>query len=276
MIRLIVLSFFIIVTFNLHAQTLRIKDRKANPLSGSQFAILISDSTLSLASREDLIFREFTNRNIPSFFTKLVPVQIKKEVNGIRYTLLLYVTADYFSIGNDTDFVYMPVTPMLAQRMADSLSCMLPTKLMVDEIYRQAHKKLAPIPFEPNNLMTTVPVFKNHSDSIGVQFTRKKRKLGDLVAGNKKDVITSNKIYGQSTPRVVIYGWHQLNGKAIQPVYHKHIHTWVDYSHGLRLVYRKANLNGKIVDLFDVLRDPILHSLISDEGLIENGKYPTE
>jgi len=44
--------------------------------------------------------------------------------------------------------------------------------------------------------------------------------LGELVGGDKKDVVISNIIYGYPAPgRVVIYGWHYLSGTPIQPLY---------------------------------------------------------
>jgi len=39
--------------------------------------------------------------------------------------------------------------------------------------------------------------------------------LGELVGGDKKDLIISNGIYNPKFNRVVIYGWHQKNGKPI-------------------------------------------------------------
>jgi hypothetical protein len=65
--------------------------------------------------------------------------------------------------------------------------------------------------------------------------------LGKLVAGNKKDVIISNRIYNDtSNCHVVIYGWHKTNGKAIQPLYARHLNSWADYSHGIRLIQRNS------------------------------------
>lgn len=259
------------------AQQLKFAKRKTNALSGSQFANSIADTGLRLAEREQIIFKEVKSGNVPHFFRKLSTVTVSQNINGKLYRLSYQVAPDYLAIGSDEDFFYMPTTPMLAQKIASMSKAMLPTKKMVDDIYRHALIQLQPQPIPPSNLMTTVPVFIQHNLIVVNQLDSVKEKhlQSALTAGNKKDIIISNKIYGQPTPRVVIYGWHKLDGKAIQPVYYKHTNTWADYSHGVRLVLKHAILNGKKVRLSAILKDPLLHILLSDEGIIKNPTYPT-
>lgn len=258
------------------SQDLKLKASKANSLSGSEFAKSIIDSSLTLSVREEEIFKQIKQGNVPAFSRKFTLVTIKQVIDGTDYELNIYVSVDYLAIGNNLDYFYVPTTPMLAQRIADLTKTMLPTKLMVDEIYKQAAIKLAPNPIPPTTAMTTVPVFITHNEIVLKQLQDYKLEQlnSKLVAGNKKDIIISNKIYGQPTPRVVIYGWHKLDGKAIQPVYNKHTNTWADYSHGVRLISQEATLNGKKIKLADLLKDPILNQLVSDEGIIEIAKYP--
>lgn len=260
------------------SQELKLTKRNANSSVGSEFTKSIIDTSLSLENREELIFNEVKKGNIPSFLRSFYPVSLTKQINGIEYTLVFWVLPDYLAIGNDKDYFYVPTTPMLAQRIADLTKTMLPTKLMVDEIYKQAKLKLAPQPLPPTKAMTTVPVFMKHNELIREQLKalHKNGYMGELTAGNKKDIIISNKIYGMPTPRVVIYGWHKLDGKAIQPVYNKHTNTWADYSHGIRLISTTGYLNGKRTKLADVLKDPVLHELLSDEGVILKTKYPVK
>jgi hypothetical protein len=260
------------------AQQLNIKSRQPDALTGSAFAAAIADTALSLAERETIIFKAVKQGNIPNFLRKLSPVVIQKVINGINYELIIYVTPDYLSIGSNDNYFYTPTTPMLAQQIADLTHSLLPTKTMVDEIYRQAKIKLSPMPIPPSKAMTTVPVFIAHNamlmkqlDSVAAMHAQ-----STLTAGNKKDIILSNKIYGENSPRVVIYGWHKLDGKPIQPVYNKHTNTWADYSHGVRLVSKIAVLNGKKVKLSNILKDPVLCQLVSNEGVIAKAKYPKE
>ncbi len=76
--------------------------------------------------------------------------------------------------------------------------------------------------------------------------------------------------------RVVIYGWHKPDGKAIQPLYNGHSTVHADYSHGIRLVHNKVWLDGKKTTIQTILRSETLHPLLSDEGVIEKPYYPTE
>lgn len=266
------------ITLGVLAQELKLKKRKPDALTGSQFSKLISDTNLNLSAREEMIWQEVKNGNIPMFLRKTKPIEINKVINTKSYQLIIYTIPDYLSIGIDTDYLYIPTTPMLAQRIANLTHTLLPTKSLVDEIYLQSTIKLEPQPIPPSKAMTTVPVFRAHHEMVlkQLQLLGNSYEQGSLTAGNKKDIIISNKIYGEPTPRVVIYGWHKPGGKAIQPVYNKHTNTWADYSHGVRLVSKIGYLNGKKVKLADLLKDPVLHELLSDEGMIREAKYPLD
>jgi imidazoleglycerol phosphate synthase glutamine amidotransferase subunit HisH len=72
---------------------------------------------------------------------------------------------------------------------------------------------------------------------------------------------------------VVTYGWHQLNGSPIQPLYNGHGETYADYSHGIRLVQNAAELDGAPTTVGAVLTDNALSVLLSDEGVIARPRY---
>lgn len=266
----------LLISVNCFAQQLNLKKRKSNALSGTEFAKSVSDTSLSLLDREKLIFNEVKSGNVPLFMRQLSVLKVKKIIKGTNYELTIYAVPDYLAIGSNDDFFYIPTIPMLAQQIANLTKTMLPTKLVVDKIYEQAKIKLEPQPIPPTKAMTTLPVFIAHNAIVVKQLElfNELHLKSALTAGNKKDIIISNKIYGQPTPRVVIYGWHKLDGKAIQPVYNKHTNTWADYSHGVRLLSKTALLNGKKVKLEKILKDAVLSQLISDEGVIEKIKYP--
>ncbi len=59
-----------------------------------------------------------------------------------------------------------------------------------------------------------------------------------------------------------------MTGEPIQPLYTGHVDRYVDYSHGVRLVAREMKIDGRRTTLSQVLSDPVLHSLLSDEGLV--------
>ena len=72
---------------------------------------------------------------------------------------------------------------------------------------------------------------------------------------------------------VVIYGWHQLNGSPIQPLYNGHGETYADYSHGIRLIQNAVQFDGSPTTVSAILMDPSLSSLLSDEGTIPVPRY---
>jgi hypothetical protein len=86
-------------------------------------------------------------------------------------------------------------------------------------------------------------------------------------------VITAKVRLDPRPNREAIYGWHTLDGTPIQPLYTGHINYWVDYSHGIRLIYRKIIVDGKVMDYIDILKDPILKKLLCDEDICDFYRY---
>lgn len=269
--------FLVCISFSLSAQRLKIKHRAGQALSGSAFAASIKDSTLSLDQREELIFKEIKSGNIPDFYRKLTLIKDTATIRGNTRSVRYYVLPDFLAIGSDADYFYCPMRPELAQRVAKLLKCSMPTRKMSDRIYQNAAVKMVPEPIPPSPRMITVPVFMDHDKLVHTQRAASLAAypLGSLVAGNKKDVVISNKIYApDGKPRVVIYGWHKPDGKAIQPLYNGHTSIHVDYSHGIRMVQNKIWIDGKKSTIQKVLQSAELNPLLSDEGIIEKPFYP--
>ena len=179
-----------------------------------------------------------------------------------------FVTLDYLSIGTNKDWARIPLTPIAAQQLADAFNCFLPTTKIVDDIYKAARVKLEPVPMYIYR-DSTVTMWQHH---LIIEGQRRSRK--GLIVGIKKDVVISGKIGRSEKPnRVAIYGWHLMNGKPIQPLYTGHVNWYADYSHGIRLVYRKIKVNGKWMDYVDVLSDPVLRKLICNEEYCDFYRY---
>lgn len=275
--RLLALIALLFFCLGANAQILRIRDRKPDALNGGQFSASIRDTSISLKQREKIIYKAIKKGNVPAFYRKMVMINDTLNINSAINTINYYVLPDYLAIGTDSDYFYCSMTPALAQRVANKLKCSLLTRKMVNNVYRNAAIKLAPLPIPPTPAMTTVAVFEKHNkmvalqiDSLGTNY-----KPGMLTAGDKKDVIISNRIYNDTSDyHVVIYGWHRKNGKAIQPLFAKHLKTWADYSHGIRLAQRNVWVNGKKTSIKKVLRSEALHELLSDEGVIKKPFYP--
>jgi len=98
--------------------------------------------------RDSFVINEILSGNIPSFLKKFVPVQvqIKDSLSGKTIKATYYVSPDYLSVGTDKDWARINITPYAAQKIADSFDCFLPTRKMVDDIYKAASVKLEPVP----------------------------------------------------------------------------------------------------------------------------------
>jgi len=255
---------------------LDIPDRPVDAIEGLEFTNQIRN--LGLRDREKAIVEQILSGNVPSFSRRLKPLKINQRIGSTNYELIFFTVMDYMAIGSEQDYLYVPMTPSTAQYLADRLNCSLPTKKIVDVVYTNADIKLDPQPIPPSSQMTTVPVFNQHTDSIKQQISKigLDRSADNIIAGHKKDIIISNKIYSldRSYERVVIYGWHLSNNNPIQPVYNGHIASYADYSHGVRLISNIAFVNEDSTQLTDILRDAGLSALLSSEGVISKPYYP--
>jgi hypothetical protein len=245
-----------------------IPPRPADAVSGT--ALMQRVAALPRDRREEQIAGEILRGNVPEFLRQFTTVHIAAMLtDGKPHTIELRVMPDYLSVGSDADFVRVPLTPMTAKKIADAFECVLPTRKIVDEVYRQANVKLEPRPMTERR--EAVDTFLEHNRIIEEQ--RKAHALGELVAGIKKDVVLTNRL-ADKPGHVAIYGWHQPDGQPIQPLTTVHIATYVDYSHGIRLVDRQVIVDGKATTIEHVLKTPDLCELLSDEGPINiSGMY---
>jgi len=250
------------------ARFLRIDKRNGTGMSGTEFYKLTTE--MKWAQRDSIAEKAILSGNMPSFLFKLVEISTSIVDSSTSKTIKAsyWVTPDYLSIGTSDDWARIPLTPMTAQRIADSFDCFLPTRKMVNDIYAQAKVKLEPVPlfaFRDSSI-----IFWHHH--LIIEGQRKGRE--GLIAGIKKDVVISDKLTRDpKKDRVAIYGWHKPDGNPIQPLYTGHVNWYVDYSHGIRLVSRKIKVNGKWMDYTDVMKDPVLKKLLCDEDACDVTRY---
>lgn len=244
-----------------------VPNRPADAPGGVAFMERIAP--LAPVEREVAIAAEVLRGNVPEFLRKFVPVRLQAtDADGKSYTAELQVMPDYLSIGSDTDWVRVPMTPGTAQQIADRFGWVLTTRKIADAVHAQATVKLEPRPLTEER--EAVMTFLRHHRIIEEQ--RAGKPLGALVAGIKKDVVITNRL--QERPnRVAIYGWHYPDGKPIQPLTIVHRASYVDYSHGVRFVSDRVLVDGKPRSLREVLKDPVLAALVSDEGPIGQPRY---
>ena len=248
-------------------QYLKTASTPKDAMSGTEFYKKIMNA--SREEREQVAVQEIESGNIPLFLKKLLPVHTSiTDSTGKIIKATYYVMSDYLSIGNDKDFARIPLTPMAARQIADFYQCFLPTRKMVNDIYQQASVKLEPVPMYIYR--DSAITFWQHQLIIEGQ---RKGKKG-LIAGIKKDVVLSDKITRDNkSDRVAIYGWHKPDGKPIQPLFTGHVNWYVDYSHGIRLVYNKIKVNGRWVDYKTVLQHPVWKVLLCDEEYCDCYSY---
>ncbi len=257
-------------------------------------------------AREAEIFNAITGGNSPSFMKTFVTIELKKGIHfqpmetdlGDVKAINCQVTTDYLSVGDNTDYVRMPMRPATAQRIADKLDCLLPTKNLVDLIEGQPSCKIA------KNIgvnITMVPsAFKaKHPDKEGQHlvdlfkgtseaYLMHNKMINDgelsgvlpgrLVSGHKKDIVIPA-IKG----KVVIYDWPAAGKRSVHGT---HGSFYVDYSHGVRLVKNSVTFLfgdaksdrdawGDVMTFVDALKHPILHKAFADAPVFVS-KYDTE
>lgn len=220
--------------------------------------------------RDSFAVKEVLSGNIPAFLKKFKKIEVSTTdpSTGKIIKAFYFVSPDYLSIGTDADWARINITPLAAQKIADSFDCFLPTRKMVDDIYKAATVKLEPVPMYA--FRDSTPTMWHHH--LIIEGQRNGRK--GLIAGIRKDVVISGKISRDPKPdRVAIYGWHKPDGKPIQPLYTGHIYWWVDYSQAIRLVYRKIKVGKKWMDYTEVLSDPVLKKLLCDEEWCDFYRY---
>ena len=243
-----------------------IPPRPANAIGGAAF--IASLANLDRAAREAAVLRELHAGNIPSFLRPLVSVTVKAAWDGKEHTAVYNVMPDYLAIGSDSDFVRMPMNPHTAQAFCDECGLALPTRKMSSDIWAQAGVRLIPQPLTKDR--ESPATFLESHRLIEEQATGIER--GAIWAGIKKDIVVTNRL--QERPhRLAIFGWHYTSGEPIQPLTIVHVDWYVDYSHGARPVRRTVRVDGRDMDYEDVLRDPKLSALLSDEGPIARPRY---
>ncbi|HEV7924804.1 MAG TPA: hypothetical protein VGR14_05585 [Verrucomicrobiae bacterium] len=256
------------------AQSLPLAARAADAPVGSNFVQRVQ--SLSPSAYDQEVAAQILAGNVPPFLRHLCPVTMTNVAGGTTNIATIFVTPDYLAIGTDDDFFRAPMRPTTAQRIANQLSCILPTRKMVDAIYSAAEVKLAPIRIAPSTAMTTVLVFAQHNEMVRAQRLESlaAHPLGALVAGHQKDVVICPQLAG-APGKVAIYGWHRTNGVAIQPLYLGHAASWVDYSQCIRLVQQSMILNGATTTVAQVLADSKLCDVLSDQGVVAQPRYAT-
>jgi hypothetical protein len=202
---------------------------------------------------------------VPSFLRRLHPVTFRRaDASGRVREAVVWTMPDYLAVGSDDDFVRVPLGRDEALAAARAFGASLPTRWLVDRIYDGADCTVKPQPLPPGPAMTSAEYLRWHEGAVAAELGR--GPLAALVAGIKKDLVLTPRL-ARHPDRVAIYGWHRENGRPIQPLSSVHGKAYADYSHGVRLVSATVLLDGEPRSLLDLLADPLLAPVVSDEGV---------
>lgn len=238
--------------------------RAASAAPGSEFARRIAAA--SGLERDALIVQEIRAGNVPPHLRHARAVTLASALPGVpRVTLC--VLPDYLAVGSDDDYLLVPLGLGAALSLAGEFGFELPTRRMVDAIYRQAALHLAPRPLPAGDEMRSTAFVQWHTDIVRTQRASTPAPLDVLTAGHKKDLVLTPRL-DVMPGRVAIYGWHRADGRPIQPLSLVHGARYADYSHGVRFVSTTAWVDGARRSLGDLLADERLASTVSDEGPI--------
>ncbi len=250
----------------------RCPPRPAGAEGGRAFVARIAP--LPRARRDEEAVAALEAGNLPEALRTLHPVAFRaRDAGGAWREVTVWVTPDYLAVGSDADFVRAPLSADGAQRVADRLGCVLPTVALVDAIWAAAPGRLSPIPLPPGPTMMSAEYAAEHQRRIEAQREARGLASGVLLAGHKKDVVLSARLWARPD-RVAIYGWHRPDGRPIQPLSTVHERSYADYSHGARLVWATCRIDGIAHPIEAVLADPLLAPLLSHEGPLPAARLP--
>ena len=245
----------------------RIPPRAPDALTGSRFAQSVMGADRH--ERERAIQDQLLSGNLPDFLRKLAPISFRHRLaNGATVAATIFVMPEYLAIGSDRDFLRIPMNLYTARAVADRFNCVLPTKKIVDAIYAESAHRLTPQPLPAGPQMTSTGYYRTHNSMIDQQSEERGIREGGLISGHKKDVVLTN-LLARRPGQIAIYGWHRGVGAPIQPLSTVHGAGYADYSHGIRLVSHVMIVGEEQRSILDVLQDPMLANILSDEGSLQ-------
>jgi len=187
-----------------------------------------------------------------------------------------YVSNDYLSLGDNFGWIHCPMSPLTPRAFMRTNDYILPTPKMVRQIYSAAITKPRAVAWgelyksvEKKFNRDSTKCYLDHSNKIKSQMIQLGHKEDNLIAGHKKDVVLTNILANPKYKNnVAIYGWFNSDGTVIQNLNAiDHIVSYVDYSHGLRMIKNDCLLNGMPRKLTDIFSDTRLATMIHDEPL---------
>ena len=230
------------------------------------------------STREAKVAKLLEENYLPSWLQpqnqKFCPITV---INGPD-TLVYNVLPDYLALGTDEEWMYIPMSPLTAKKWMQTNNLSFPTKTMVNQIHHQAKIKLTP-PISWNALYDhatkkynrdSTECFKAQSDKLQEMLKKHTEySHGDLAASHKKDVVLTDYLLTKANQNnVAIYGWFNSDSSVVQNLNpSSHSVSYIDYSHGLRMISNNCVLNGQQTTIQAVWNDLNHCKLLHDAPL---------
>ncbi|WP_437958578.1 peptidoglycan recognition family protein [Sorangium sp. So ce119] len=164
--------------------------------------------------------------------------------------------------------VRVNVTARTAQQIADLLGCVLPTPRIVAHAHVQAAVPVYVGPRKPDATMATTAVMIARSRDV------------DAVVGGRSGLVSQGAwkhwvlAPGTTKTRAANYGWMRSDGRPWQSLGLAHNLDHTDYSQAWQCPRRRCRLDGREMDLADVLRDAALARLLTWDGQPLDARQP--
>jgi len=206
--------------------TIPFPERRADAPGGAAFLASLAD--MKLSARQEAMAAALLAGDVPARLRRFVEVTLTRR----GHTAALRVAPDFLLIGSDEDFVTAPLRALVAQRVADALGCVVPTRPLVDAVLAAGAK--APLvgmwrKDAPDGWLESWRCHRDHQARI----QRPAAPAGALVAGYLKDVVLTpslqKKVARNRRWPVAIYGaWDASKGKVVQGLVRDHAIDYVD------------------------------------------------
>jgi hypothetical protein len=234
------------------------------------------------AEREQMILDSVINGTATFGFTT-----ITSEYNGHQATF--YVFEDALKL----EGVRLNVSARNMQKIADLLYCILPTPRLYDLMWYQCPAKIEP---QPRSITSSTAAMIDYSKVVDAELAKANCPDGVVKSTIGKIWVVDNSMQGSQM--ACNYGWHFIKGNnykgisgdvnqsflknpstgqyyyMIQSTGHAHDASHIDYSQICILVSRHCVVDGKDMDILDVLTDSLLSPLANNGGILKVLRQP--
>lgn len=152
--------------------------------------------------------------DLPNFLRTFVPVWVKEFVTiggtPVRYQVIYYVMPDFLSVGNETNFIRIPLCASGGQKVAEHYGCLQPTGKMAFQILKQTSNRMIRHDtqlikyhhFDPNARegAPSTPYFVRQNALIERDRLQSGFVLGRLTAGHKKEIVIDARMHKEHNP----------------------------------------------------------------------------